>query len=69
MTSADRAAVLKALALLDADDTHPSLNVHPLRGERQGVLAAYASRSLRLRFRRLGDGRKEMLDCSKHYDR
>ena len=68
MTAADRAAVLKALALMEADATHPSLNVHSLRGDQQGVLTAYASRSLRIRFRRLPGGRKELVDCTKHYD-
>ena len=68
MTAADRAAVLKALALLDAAVAHPSLNVHPLKGSQQGLVTAYASRSLRVRFRRLPGGRKEVIDCTKHYD-
>lgn len=68
LTAADRAAILKALANLDRDENHPSLKTHPLRGEFQGLLSAYASRSLRLRFRRMADGRKELVDCRKHHD-
>ena len=68
LTTADRAAILRALERLDQDESHPSLRVHPLRGRWQGLLAASASDSLRLRFRRLPGGRKELLDCSKHYD-
>ncbi|MFN0145733.1 MAG: hypothetical protein ACKVT1_04425 [Dehalococcoidia bacterium] len=68
MTASDRAAVLKALALLDTDATHPSLNVHALRGSEAGLFTAYASRSLRIRFRQLPGGRKELIDCTKHYD-
>lgn len=68
-TPADRSAILKALQLLDEDDRHPSLRVHPLRGDREGSWSASAGRSLRLTFIPLDDGRKRMLTCSKYYDR
>lgn len=68
-TANDRAAFLKALRLLDADERHPSLRVHALRGDRGGSWSASASGSLRMTFERLPDGRKRMLTCSKHYDR
>lgn len=69
LTSADRAAILKALRLLDDDEQHPSLRVHKLAGDREGSWSASASRVLRLTFERLDAGRKRMLTCSKHYDR
>lgn len=65
----DRKAFLKALRLLDQDERHPSLRVHPLRGDREGSWSASASSSLRMTFERLSDSRKRMLTCSKHYDR
>lgn len=68
-TAADRAAVLKALRLLDENERHPSLRVHQLRGDREGSWAASASDVLRLTFERLPDGGKRMLTCSRHYDR
>lgn len=69
LTSSDRAAILKALRLLDDDGQHPSLRVHKLAGDREGSWSASASRVLRLTFERLDAGRKRMLTCSKHYDR
>lgn len=69
LTSADRAAILKALRLLDDDEQHPSLRVHKLAGDREGSWSASASRVLRLTFERMDAGRKRMLTCSKHYDR
>lgn len=69
LTSSDRAAILKALRLLDDDEQHPSLRVHKLAGDREGSWSASASRLLRLTFERLDAGRKRMLTCSKHYDR
>ncbi len=68
LTAADRAAVLKALELLDANERHPSLRVHALQGEWEGSWSASASRSLRIVFTRLADGRKEVASCTKHYD-
>ncbi len=67
--AADRAAILKALQLLDADERHPSLRVHELHGDREGSWSASASDSLRLTFERLPGGRKRMLTCSRHHDR
>ena len=67
MTAADRAAILKALRLLDENELHPSLRVHKIVAE--GVWSASASDVLRISFERLGHGRKGLLTCSKHYDR
>jgi mRNA-degrading endonuclease YafQ of YafQ-DinJ toxin-antitoxin module len=58
---------LKALRLLDENEQHPSLRVHQLRGDQEGVWSASASEVLRVRFLRTADGRKELLDCSRHY--
>jgi hypothetical protein len=68
-SSSDRAATLKALQLLDADERHPSLRVHQLHGDREGSWSASASDSLRMTFERGPDGIKWMLTCSRHYDR
>lgn len=68
-SAVDRKAFRKALRLLDDEDRHPSLRVHQLRGDREGSWSASASRSLRMTFERLPDGRKRMLTCSRHYDR
>lgn len=58
---------LKALRLLDDNERHPSLRVHQLHGDQDGVWSASASEELRLRFLRTANGRKELLDCSRHY--
>ena len=67
--AADRAAILKTLELLDADERHPSLRVHQLHGDRAGSWSASASDSLRVTFERGPDGIKWLLTCSRHYDR
>ena len=66
---AERKLFLKALRLLDQDERHPSLRIHPLRGDREGSWSVSASRELRMTFERLPDGRHRMLTCSRHYDR
>lgn len=68
-TAADRAALLRALRLLDENEQHPSLRVHQLKADRAGTWSASASDSLRITFERLAGGRKRLLTCSKHYDR
>lgn len=68
-SAADRSRFLKALRLLDADEKHSSLRVHRLDGDREGSWSASASDVLRVTFKRLPDGRKRMLTCSRHYDR
>lgn len=68
-TVSDRAAILKAVRLLDENDRHRSLRVHKLEGDREGSWSASASDVLRLTFERLEGGRKRLLTCSKHYDR
>ncbi len=68
-TAKDRAAILKALRLLDENEQHPSLRIHKLTGDRDGSWSASATGSLRLTFQRMEAGRKRMLTVSKHYDR
>jgi mRNA-degrading endonuclease YafQ of YafQ-DinJ toxin-antitoxin module len=65
--AAERRRLLKALALLDAEERHPSLRVHELRGDLAGVWSASASKDLRITFQRLPRGRKLLLTCSHHY--
>jgi mRNA-degrading endonuclease YafQ of YafQ-DinJ toxin-antitoxin module len=68
-SKADRAQLKKALRLLDQNERHPSLRIHPLHGDQEGAWAAYASNVLRMTFERRSGGRKRMLTCSQHYDR
>ncbi|MDA8262194.1 MAG: type II toxin-antitoxin system mRNA interferase toxin, RelE/StbE family [Actinomycetota bacterium] len=68
-TATERAALLKALRLLDENERHPSLRTHKLTGDREGSWSASATGALRLTFERLEGGRKRMLTVSKHYDR
>jgi hypothetical protein len=63
----DQRRVLRALALLDADERHPSLRVHQLRGDLAGLWSVSASRALRITFERLGDGHKLLVAASHHY--
>jgi mRNA-degrading endonuclease YafQ of YafQ-DinJ toxin-antitoxin module len=69
LTASDRAQILRALALLDSNERHPSLRVHALSGQLEGLWSASASDSLRLTFERLPDAVKNMVRCTKHYDR
>ncbi len=64
---AERRQLLKALRLLDANERHPGLRVHELRGDLAGVWSASASRELRIAFERLPGGNKLLLTCSHHY--
>jgi mRNA-degrading endonuclease YafQ of YafQ-DinJ toxin-antitoxin module len=66
-SAGERRQFLNALDRLDSDERHPSLRVHPLRGDLAGLWSASASRSLRITFERLDDGRKRLLACSRHY--
>lgn len=66
-SAAERKKVIKALQLLDADERHPSLEVHQLGGDRRGQWAAKADDELRLTFERLADGRKLLLGCTHNY--
>lgn len=56
-----------ALKQLDADETFPSLQVHQLKDQRTRLWTAYATRNIRITFRRLPDGRKELMEASHHY--
>ncbi len=67
-SAAEKSAILRALRLLDTDERHPSLRVHALEGDRRGTWSVSASRSLRVTFRRLDNGMKALLTCSRHYD-
>jgi mRNA-degrading endonuclease YafQ of YafQ-DinJ toxin-antitoxin module len=59
---------LKALDLLDRNETAASLKVHELKGELAGIWSASASDSLRITFIRRPGGEKAILTCSHHYD-
>jgi mRNA-degrading endonuclease YafQ of YafQ-DinJ toxin-antitoxin module len=66
-SAAERRAFVKALALLDENEKHPSFRVHELQGDLARLWSASASGSLRMTFTRIADGRKTMLACSRHY--
>jgi hypothetical protein len=68
-SAAETAAALHALELLDSNERHRSLRVHPLQGPLAGVWSASASQSLRLTFERLPGGRKRLLTLTRHHDR
>lgn len=54
------------MRLLSQDERHPSLRVHELGGEMEGIWSASASDALRITFMRL-DGRRVLLRVSRHY--
>lgn len=66
-SASDRQRIIRALRLLDTNERHLSLRVHELRGPLVGVWSASASDELRLTFSRIGEGRKVLLTCSRHY--
>jgi mRNA-degrading endonuclease YafQ of YafQ-DinJ toxin-antitoxin module len=65
---AERRQFLNALDLLEANERHPSLRVHQLKGELAGIWSASASRRLRITFERRAGGVKRLLACTRHYD-
>jgi mRNA-degrading endonuclease YafQ of YafQ-DinJ toxin-antitoxin module len=67
LSNADQRRVLRALEQLDADEATPSLCIHPLHGDMEGLWSASASRSLRITFERLDRAQKHILGCSHHY--
>ncbi len=67
LSSSDQGRIFRALALLDENERHPSLNVHPLKGQQAGLWAAYETKSLRIVFRHIDGSRKELLSASQHY--
>lgn len=52
---------------LDENERHPSLRVHELSGDMNGIWSASASDELRIEFVRLEGGRKLLLRCTRHY--
>ena len=66
-TPAERARVLKALALLASNERHPWLRVHALSGDLTGVWSASVTDNIRVHFVRLSDGRERCVNLSKHY--
>ena len=64
----DQRRVLRALAKLNANEHTPSLRIHELHGNAAGQWSAAPSKSLRITFERLEQGRgKRILGCSHHY--
>lgn len=63
----DQRRIIRALEQLDIDERTPALRVHRLQGSKSGLWSASPSKSLRLTFVRLGEGRKLLVECSHHY--
>ena len=63
----ERKRFIRALELLDINERHPSLRAHQLRGDQVGVWSVSASDELRITFERESDGKKLLLQCSRHY--
>lgn len=59
--------ILRALSLLDTNERHQSLRVHQLHDDLEGQWSASASDQLRITFRRIAGGRKEIVSVSRHY--
>jgi mRNA-degrading endonuclease YafQ of YafQ-DinJ toxin-antitoxin module len=66
-SASDLRRIFQALRMLDTNERHPSLRVHQLQGQLEGRWSASASDELRITFRRIGEGRKALLDCTRHY--
>jgi mRNA-degrading endonuclease YafQ of YafQ-DinJ toxin-antitoxin module len=64
---AERQRFIRALRMLDTNEQHPSLRIHSLQGKEAGTWSASASDELRITFKRLPDGGKLLLACSRHY--
>jgi hypothetical protein len=63
----DRARILKAAGFLAGDERHPSLRVHALSGDMAGLWSASVTDNIRIHFVRLSDGRKRIVNISRHY--
>ena len=63
----DQRRFVKALRLLDDDERHPSLWVHPLSGDLEGIWSASASDDLRIEFVSQDSGMRLLFRCSRHY--
>ena len=66
-SAADHRRILRALRLLDTDEQHPSLRVHQLHGDMEGLWSASVTDEIRITFRRLPGGRKHLVSCTRHY--
>ena len=67
LSSRDQGRIFRTLRLPDDNERHPSLQVHQLHGKEADQWAAYATKGLRVTFRRLDEGRKELVAASHHY--
>lgn len=67
LSTTNQGRISRALERLNQNERHPSLEVHQLKGDQAGLWAAYASKSLRITFRRLDNGQKELVEASQHY--
>ena len=59
---------LRGLTLLAENERHPSLRIHQMKGDQAGLWTASLSDVLRVRYRKLPDGKKLLVDLTQHYD-
>lgn len=59
--------IAKSIKALNENEKTPSLRVHELQGQLQGIWSASASKSLRITFVRLDGGYKLLLTVDHHY--
>lgn len=67
LSSTNQRRIRRALRQFDTDEATPSLHVHQLKGQQAELWTAYASKSLRITFKRLEGGRKRLIEASQHY--
>lgn len=66
-SSKDLRRISTAMKQLDVNEGTTGLNIHLLEPKKNGIWAAYVTKSIRITFRRLDGGRKELLAASHHY--
>ena len=66
-SASEHSRIIRALILLDSDERHPSLRVHQLERDLKGAWSASATDEIRITFRRLDGGRKQLISVSRHY--
>jgi mRNA-degrading endonuclease YafQ of YafQ-DinJ toxin-antitoxin module len=66
-SASEQERILRAIVLLDTNERHPSLRVHQLKRDLKGQWSASATDEIRITFRRLDEGRKQLISVSRHY--
>ena len=67
LSRTEQKQIAKSIKVLDDNEKAPSLRVHELQGQLQGIWSASTSKSLRITFVRLDGGYKLLLTVDHHY--